>query len=94
MTAYRGGQSMGVLIGIDPHKSVNAAAAIDEQGGLVTASHRTEREPGGSRYVARIVCEAEARGHRGEILGREPAQTLAQLLRCRHPNAPELVGGL
>jgi hypothetical protein len=31
MTTYRGGQSMGVLIGIDPHKSVNAAA-IDEQG--------------------------------------------------------------
>jgi predicted ester cyclase len=30
MTAYRGGQSMGVLIGIDPHKkSVNAAAATE-----------------------------------------------------------------
>jgi transposase len=39
MTAYRGGQSMGVLIGIDPHKSVNAAAAIDEQGEL--AGHET-----------------------------------------------------
>ena len=26
---------MGVLIGIDPHKSVNAAAAIDDQGELV-----------------------------------------------------------
>ncbi len=30
---------MGVLIGIDPHKSVNAAAAIDEQGEL--AGHKT-----------------------------------------------------
>ena len=30
---------MGVLIGIDPHKSVNAAAAIDEQGEL--AGHET-----------------------------------------------------
>ena len=30
---------MGVLIGIDPHKSVNAAAAIDEQGELV--GHQT-----------------------------------------------------
>src|SRR5918995_6593542 len=39
MTAYRGGQSMGVLIGIDPHKSVNAAAAIDDQGEL--AGHET-----------------------------------------------------
>jgi transposase len=39
MSAYRGGQSMGVLIGIDPHKSVNAAAAIDEQGEL--AGHET-----------------------------------------------------
>jgi transposase len=41
MTAYGGGQSMGVLIGIDPHKkkSVNAAAAIDEQGEL--AGHET-----------------------------------------------------
>jgi transposase len=39
MTAYRGGQSMGVLIGIDPHKSVNAAAVIDDQGEL--ASHET-----------------------------------------------------
>jgi transposase len=39
MTAYRGDQSMGVLIGIDPHKSVNAAAAIDEHGEL--AAHQT-----------------------------------------------------
>jgi transposase len=39
MTAYRGGQSMGVLIGIDPHKSVNAAAAIHEHGEL--AGHET-----------------------------------------------------
>jgi transposase len=39
MTAYRGDQSMGVLIGIDPHKSVNAAAAIDDQGEL--AGHET-----------------------------------------------------
>jgi hypothetical protein len=38
MTAYRGGQSTGVLIGIDPHKCVNAAA-IDEQGEL--AGHET-----------------------------------------------------
>ena len=30
---------MGVLIGIDPHKSVNAAAAIDDQGEL--AGHET-----------------------------------------------------
>jgi transposase len=39
MTAYRGDLSMGVLIGIDPHKSVNAAAAIDEQGEF--AGHET-----------------------------------------------------
>src|SRR5215216_4106514 len=34
-SAYGGGLSVEVLIGVDPHKSVNAVAAIDEYGEMV-----------------------------------------------------------
>src|SRR5215217_8798259 len=54
---------------------------------LVAAGHRTERELGGRGHVAGVISEAEARGHRDELLRREPAQTVAHLLRCRHAQA-------
>jgi len=57
---------------------------------FVTASHRTEGELGCRRYVARVICEAEACSHGNEFLRREPAQTVAESLRCRHPQALEL----
>src|SRR5215216_5535302 len=53
-----------------------------------------QRELGGRRHLTGIVFEAEACGHRDELLRREPAQTVAQLLGCRHAQALELVGGL
>jgi hypothetical protein len=62
--------------------------------GLVAAGHTTEREPGRRGHVAGTIPEAEARGHRDEILRREPAQAVAQLLRCHHAEGLELVGGL
>src|SRR5918995_3331881 len=60
----------------------------------MAASHRTEREPGGRLYVTRAIPEAEACGHRDELLRGEFAQTVEQLLRCCHAQALELVGGL
>jgi hypothetical protein len=58
---------------------------------LVTASHRTERELRGCRrYVTRGICEAEACSHGDEFLRREAAQTVAEFVRCRHPQALEL----
>ena len=54
----------------------------------------TEREFGGRRHVTRAISETEACGHRDELLRREPTQTVAKFLRCRHAQALELVGGL
>ncbi len=63
--------------------------------GFVAAGHRTERELLGSRgHVTGVISEAEACGHRDELLRREPAQTVEQFLRRRHAQALELVGGL
>ena len=58
---------------------------------LVTASHRTERELlGCRRYLTKVISEAEACSHGDEFLGRESAQTVAEFVRCRHPQALEL----
>src|ERR687890_1122626 len=73
--------------------SCASSSAISAES-LVTASRRTESEFGCRQYVTRIISEAEACGHGDELLSREPAQTVAQFLRCRHPQALELVSGL
>jgi hypothetical protein len=62
--------------------------------GLVAAGHRTQREPGRRRYVAGIICEAEARGHRDELFRRESAQTVEEFVGCPQAQGPELVCGL
>src|SRR5215216_7023441 len=49
---------------------------------LVATGHRTKREPGRLPYVVGGVFEAEAGGHGDELLRREPAQTVAEFLRC------------
>ena len=60
--------------------------------GLVTAGHRTERELGRSRYVARIICESEARGDRDELLRAEPAQKRSRGVR-QVPSDASLAAG-
>jgi hypothetical protein len=61
---------------------------------LVTAGYRTECEFGGRLHVSRINREAEACGHTDQLLRGESAQTVAQLLGCRHAQGLDLVGGL
>src|SRR5215210_1984929 len=74
----------------DPELCVQLGDLCPES--LLTASHRTERELLGCRqYVTRSISEAEACGHGEELLSRESAQTVAQFIRGRHPQALELV---
>src|SRR5215207_224888 len=61
---------------------------------LVATGHRTKREPSRLQYVVGVVFEAEAGGHGDELLRRESTQTVAQPVGRRHPQAPEVVGGL
>src|SRR5215204_2372967 len=61
---------------------------------------RNGEPPNGARTwsppvrVTRVICDAEACGHRDELLRRESAQTVEEFIRCRHAQALELVGGL
>jgi hypothetical protein len=79
------------------HQPVEVHLKLDDllREGLVAAGHRTQRELlGGRGHVAEVISEAEACGHRDELLRGEVAQAVAQLLRRGHAQALELVGGL
>src|SRR5829696_7748784 len=86
MTAYRGGQSMGVLIGNDPHKSVKAAAAIDEQGEL--AGHETFP----ANRIGLRALERWATGA-ARSAGRSLRPTTGSRLRPTTPTVPCLASG-
>jgi hypothetical protein len=65
-------------------RCASSSAISSERESLVTASHRTESELGRRRYVAKVISDAEACGHRDELLRRESAQTVEEFVRCCH----------